>query len=236
MIVTDKFVFLHLHKSGGSFVNEYLLRFDPKARSLGYHLPRLLVPAENSHLPVLGFVRSPWSYYVSWYHFQAQRPAPNALFQILSDGGRLGFEATVRNMLELGSGSTRLDSILAALPGSYGSRGLNLPRFALMPIRNSGMGFYSFLYRYLYGEFDPRLTVERAENLRPKLLEYLLRLGSRVTPAGNDFITDGAARNASAHGPYAAEYSDELRDLVAEKDRLIIERHAYRFGEESSAA
>jgi hypothetical protein len=231
MIVTDRFVFLHLHKSGGSFVNEYLLRFVLNARSVGYHLPRLLIPAENSDLPVLGFVRNPWSYYVSWYNFQSQRPVPNPLFQILSDGGRLGFEATVRNMLELGSGSPLLDAILAALPTSYGNRGLNLPRFALLPIRNSGLGFYSYLYQYLYGKFDRSLTVERAEILRPKLLEYLLRVGHRVTPAGNDFIMDGAARNTSAHGPYDGFYSDELRELVAEKDQLVIDRHAYRFGE-----
>ena len=230
MIVTDRFVFLHLHKSGGSFVNEYLLRFVRSARSVGYHLPRLLVPAESNNLPVLGFVRNPWSYYVSWYNFQAQRAVPNPLFQILSDGGQLGFEQTVRNMLLLGSGSPRLDAILAAMPTSYGSRGLNLPKFALLPIRNSGLGFYSYLYRYLYGEFDRQLTVERAEVLRPKLLEYLLRVGHRVTQAGNDFIVDGAERNTSAHGPYTDFYSDELRDLVAEKDKLVIDRHAYRFG------
>jgi len=37
MIATDRFVFLHLHKSGGTFVNECLLRHVPGARQLGYH-------------------------------------------------------------------------------------------------------------------------------------------------------------------------------------------------------
>ena len=60
MIVADRFVFLHLHKSGGSFVNEFLLRFVPDARRLGYHLPRSLTPATHASLPTLGFVvRSP---------------------------------------------------------------------------------------------------------------------------------------------------------------------------------
>ena len=35
MIVTDRFVFLQLHKSGGAFVNEALLRFVPTARVSG---------------------------------------------------------------------------------------------------------------------------------------------------------------------------------------------------------
>jgi len=230
MIATDKFVFLHLHKSGGSFVNECLLRFVPGARAVGYHLPRLLVPRECLGLPVLGFVRNPWSYYVSWYNFQASRPRPNALFSILSDNGRLDFGATVRNMLELGAGSGRLDAVIAAMPTSYGSSGLNLPQYALAPIRNSALGFYSYLYQYMYGEANSSLTVERAEELRPKLLEYLERVRQRVSNAMHDFILDAPARNTSAHGAYVHFYSDELRNLVAERDQLIIERHGYRFG------
>ena len=229
MIVTQRFVFLHLHKSGGSFVNECLLRFVPDARNMGYHLPRLLIPAEAAHLPVLGFVRNPWSYYVSWYEFQARRSAPNAMFTILSANRRLGFEATVRNMLELGSASPHLAALIAAMPAHYGKSGLNLPAFALAPIRDSGMGFYSFLYEYLYGATNT-LTVERAEDLRRKLLEYLHTVGQRVSHAMNDFIRDATVRNSSEHGPYTDYYSDDLRELVAEKDRRIIARHGYRFG------
>jgi hypothetical protein len=226
MIVTDRFVFLHLHKSGGSFVNEALLRFVPGARSIGYHLPRLLVPAESAHLPVLGFVRNPWSYYVSWYNFQTQRPAPNALFRVLSEGGRLQFAGTIRNMLQLGAGSPLLGTVIASMPANYGNSGLNLPKFALAGINN-----YSFLYRYMYGELDRNLTVQRAENLRAALLEYLHSVKVRVTAAANDFVTDATARNTSEHAPYVSYYDDELRDLVAERDELVISRHAYRFGE-----
>lgn len=229
MIVTQRFVFIHLHKSGGSFINDCLLRFVPNARSIGYHLPRLLIPAEAAHLPVLGFVRNPWSYYVSWYNFQARRPAPNAMFNILSDNGRLGFDATVRNMLELGCGSARLTALLAAMPAHYGNSGLNVPAFALAPIRNSGLGFYSFLYEYLYGDLSS-MTVERAEDLRLKLLEYLESVGHRVTHAMNDFVMDAAPLNTSEHAPYMDYYSNELRDLVAEKDAVIIARHGYQFG------
>jgi hypothetical protein len=71
MIATDRFVYVHLHKSGGTFVNECLLRFFPDARQIGYHLPRSRIPQDRLALPVLGFVRNPWSYYVSWYSFQS---------------------------------------------------------------------------------------------------------------------------------------------------------------------
>ena len=50
MIVTDHCVFLHLHKSGGTFVNEFLMRFVPEARQIGYHLPRKLAPPTAAQL------------------------------------------------------------------------------------------------------------------------------------------------------------------------------------------
>src|SRR4249920_3029348 len=52
VIVTDRLVFLHLHKSGGTFVNEFLLRFFPDARQIGYHLPRTYLPDSARGLPI----------------------------------------------------------------------------------------------------------------------------------------------------------------------------------------
>jgi hypothetical protein len=231
MIATERFVFLHLHKSGGSFVNDCLMRFLPDAQQIGYHLPRSLVPQPFAHLPVLGFVRNPWSYYVSWYTFQARRPQPNPLFRILSDDGQLAFEPTVRNMLDLGSAASneRLDKLVAALPRMYGSRGLNLPGFALERMRGSGRGFYSFLYRYMY-DGPGELHVGRMERLREELPSLLSGLGTPLPAPMREYIHAAPARNVSEHTDYAEYYGTELRDLVAERDADLISRHAYRFG------
>ena len=86
-----------------------------------------MIPPESRDRPVLGFVRNPWSYYVSWYAFQSAMPQPNALFRTLSNDRRLGFEGTIANMLELGSGGPHLGRAIAALPPSFTGRGLNLP-------------------------------------------------------------------------------------------------------------
>ncbi len=231
MIATDRFVYLHLHKSGGTFVNECLLRFVPGAVRLGYHLPRSLIPPRFATLPVLGFARSPWSYYVSWHAFQSQRPQPNALFRCMSENRRLDFAGTVRNLLELGRDDRRLDALLACLPTDYGNQGLNLPAFALAPIRGSGEGFYGYLFRYLYGDTHAGITIGRAENLRSDLSAFLERFDGLLTPPLRDFIAGEAPRNASRHRDYREYYDDELVALVAERDRAVIERCAYRFGD-----
>ena len=131
MLVTDHFVYLHLHKSGGTFVNEVLLRHVPGARMLGYHLPRSHIPPQYRHLPLLGFVRNPWSYYVSWYHFQLSLPRQNHLFRCVSDDGRLGFGDTIRRLVTLGSDDELLDRVAAGLPQDFVGHGLNLPSWAL---------------------------------------------------------------------------------------------------------
>jgi hypothetical protein len=75
------------------------------------------------------------------------------------------------------------------------------------------------------------LTVERSEVLREKLLDFMERVNLRVTAAMHDFVLDAPARNTSAHNPYVDCYSDELRQLVGTRDRLIIDRHDYKFGD-----
>jgi hypothetical protein len=231
MIVTPRFVFLHLHKSGGTFVNECLLKFIPEARHVGYHLPRQMVPEQYAHLPALGYVRNPWSYYVSWYSFQLERPNPNFLFRILSDDGRLDFETTLRNMLDLGAGSVRLEMLLRALPSAYSNQGLNLPNFALAPIRDTQLGFYTYLYRYLYQGGGVPVMVGRVEELRDDLVPMLERVKQPVSEEMRAFIDSELPRNTSRHNAYAEYYSDALRDLVAKRDAEIISRHGYRFGD-----
>jgi hypothetical protein len=229
MIATQRFVFLHLHKSGGTFVNECLLRFFPDAKRLGYHLPRRLIPPAFTLLPVIGLVRNPWSYYVSWYSFQATRSQPNALFKTLSENGRLNFKQTIRNLLLLGDDNELLDRVVAALPQIYPGTGLNLPGFALEPIRNSSLGFYSYLYRYMYGETDAAVHIGQMEALRDELPALFAAVEQPIDATVRLYIANRAPANTSQHAAYPQYYDDELRELVAVRDAQLINRHQYRF-------
>jgi hypothetical protein len=229
MIVTDRFTYLHLHKSGGTFVNECLMRFFPGARMLGYHLPHSMIPPDHAHLPILGFVRSPWSYYVSWYAFQSGMAQPNVLFRVVSENRNLDFQGTLRNLMDLGSNNVLLDKLVKLLPTAYGNRGLNLPGFALERIRGSGKGLYSFLFDYIYGSGETRATVGRVENLRADLLGFLANIEGALTPALRDFIKQAAPRNSSLHDAVRDYYDDETAALVAERDESVVQRFGYQF-------
>jgi hypothetical protein len=69
VLITKDFVFVHLPKTGGTFIEricqEHMetIWLEPDDRSAGE------VPKEYAHLPKIAFIRNPWDWYVSWYHF-----------------------------------------------------------------------------------------------------------------------------------------------------------------------
>lgn len=230
MIVTDRFIYLRLHRTAGPFIDEFLLRFLPDARQIGHQLPRRMAPTTHAHLPALGFVRSPWSWYVAWYQSQSQRRQSNPMFQVLSDGGRLDFEHTIANMLELGTTGTQLAALIAALPRTYTNTGLNLPGFALEPIRASGRGFYSYLYRYMY-DAAGIMHIRRLDHLAEEWLSMLGAVGQPVSAAMSRYLDEALRAQRPREGPYVEHYGGVLRALVAERDAEIIAGYGFEFGE-----
>lgn len=226
MIGTDKLLFLHLHKSGGTFVNALLLRCIPSADPIGYHLPYREAPAHYRAHPVVGTVRSPWAYYVSWYHFQASQREPNILFRLCSDEGRLDFKRTVANLVRLSSDEARLKALREDLPDHYLKRGLNLTKTCVDELRERGLGFYSFLYARLYaGTTGP--TILRVENLREELRATLTRLGHLPDDCAERFLDESPPLNVSRHRAPSSYFDGPLAALVAERDRIVVDRHGY---------
>ncbi len=107
---------------------------------------------------------------------------------------------------------------MRGLPQSYGNRGLNLPGPRLAPIRGSSLGFYSFLYKYMYdGPAEP-LHVARMESLRANFIAMLESVGQPLDAAFRDAVRDAPALNVSRHGAYGSYFDARLRALVARRD------------------
>jgi hypothetical protein len=228
VIVTSRFVFLHLHKSGGTFVNRFLLTHFPDAVVVGYHLPLTVLPAEFGQRPVFGLVRNPWDYYVSWHAFQQTLARPNVLFLATSDDGRLGFNDTIRNLVRLGEDPARLARVAAGLPTTFANRGINLTRDCIASLAGSPRGFYSWLFERMYGTAS-RVVVGRMETLRADLRQFLSTQAVPLDPAMNVFLDHQPPLNASEHPARSAMYEPSLAALVGERDRPVIDRFRYQF-------
>ena len=103
MIVTNRFVFIHMHKTGGQSINQGLLNCVAGTREIGYHYPHSLLPQEFAHLPLVALIRNPWDWYVSWYAFnrESENGMNNQLFRIMSDGGSSDFKTTISNLIRI---------------------------------------------------------------------------------------------------------------------------------------
>ena len=226
MLVTDKLLFLHLHKSAGTFINAMLMRCVPSALQIGYHLPYREVPEAYRSLPVLGTVRNPWAYYVSWYHFQNSQPQPNALFRICSDDRRHGFAGTIRNLADLAADEPRLSLLEQALPETYTNHGLNLTKGCVGELRERRVGFYTFLYERLYaGSHEP--IIVKVEQLREGLRSAFALLGHSPNACIDRFLNEVPRLNVSQHDEPSRYFDDRLATMIAERDGKIIRQYEY---------
>ena len=230
MIVTDKFIFAHLPRSGGTFVSDVIRKFFPSAHEIGHHLPRELLPREYSHLPVLGTIRNPWEFYVSLYHYVWRRDAASILVAWMSENGSLGFIDSITNLLNLGVNDKRLDVLIQMLPENvdYDRRNIpNITKDAMHRVRCTGLGYYTFRFKYIFGNADDVFFC-RLETLTQDLVAFFEGIGA-ATDELRDYVLRSDKKNISEHLHYSTYYTPELAELVLIRDRLLIDRFGYVF-------
>jgi len=234
MIATPEFLFIHLHKTGGQFVNRLLLEHYPGAHAVGYHQPRSEAPASMRALPAFAFTRNPWDWYVSWYAFNLENPQRNPIFRTVSESGAADFHATIHNLLHLGHPLhvSMREEVAAALPETReGNLGSGITRGAMRGFTDPDAGFLSWLMRYMcFVDGSPSgIRVGRMEHLREELPKLIRGYAGTVSPGFADAIATAPPVNASPRRDYRGYYDAELRKLVAERDWAIVESYNYSF-------
>jgi len=230
VIITEKFVFLHFPRTGGTFITDLIMRFFPSAKEIGYHLPRSLVPKQYTHLPVLGAVRNPWEFYVSWYYHVWPRDIATPLHSWLSENGKQQFGGYTYNAVNLGTDNHRLDTLIERMPDEVDYTKRNIPNITkedLRKIRGTGVGYYTFRFNQLFGNTDG-IFFCRQERLRSDLIQFLERIGV-ATNELRAYILASDKKNTGNHSHYSTYYTPELADLVSIRDRAVIERFGYTF-------
>jgi hypothetical protein len=230
MIITDKFVFVHLPRSGGTFVTGVIRKFFRSAHEIGHHLPREFLPREYSHLPVLGTIRNPWEFYVSLYHYVWPRDAASVLVLWMSENGTLGFEGSIRNLLNLGVNDERLDILIEMLPQRLDYSKRHIPsatKDSMRRVRGTGIGYYTLRFNQMFGNADDVFFC-RLETLRQDLVAFFKGIGA-VTDELRDYVLGEDKKNISEHLHYSTYYTPDLAELVLTRDRPLIERFGYVF-------
>jgi hypothetical protein len=230
VIATDKFVFVHLPRTGGTFISELLKKYFPSAQEIGYHFPRALIPEKYSHLPILGGIRNPWEFYASWYHHQQSDTRDSPLFCGLSDNRTLDFSGTVTNALNLGVDKVILDRLIQRLPEHFNyeqKHVSNVTKSLMQKIGGTGLGLLTFRFDILFGDAND-VYFCRLESLRSDLLMFLENVGAASVEI-RDCVLNLEKKNVSEHRHYSSYYTPKLAELVSIRDKPIIERFRYKF-------
>ena len=240
MIVTDRFVYIHVSRTGGTFLNKLIMEQVPGARMIQYHGHLEDLPPAHAHLPAIGFVRNPWDWYVSM--FSDYRRKGQFVFGVLSERGTLDFDRTVARFLNLGDGSPASRRLLKHLariaPRAINARrparnhlpGLRSEHFADYP---GGIGYYGWLFRLMFRTGRGQaIHIGRFENLREEALRLFEETGTPITNRISAYLKEARPLNASPRPKhFVGAYGPELEQLVAEKERDLIERFGYEFSE-----
>ena len=227
VIVNSKFIFVHLHKSAGTFFNSFIAKFFPDSTLVGYHFPKRMTPLAHQHLPVLGFVRNPWDFYVSWYSFQMQKQQSNPLFMVTSKDKTLGFSDTLERLLALHEDQALLNKVTALLPEQFTDAGLNIPASVFRAIHGTGLGFYGFLYDWMYEGTTSKPSVVKKEFMLGGLESFFQKINVSMTSEMRAHLSEQAHQNKSSHDHYKAYYDDRIAEMVVIADSAIILKHGY---------
>lgn len=202
LILSKHFVFIHLSKTGGSFVRTVCREHAPadwQLQIIDGHPTIHDIPEPYKSLPKLGLIRNPYSWYVSAYSYLKKR-GNNKVFNELSEHGTKDFKNTLKAVLDL----------------------------RMSFVDSKGLGGYTWHIKQMFGDDLRAVQIGKFEELRHELLRIM---NSTVTLPESlvKAIHTYPAVNVSEHDHYRTYYDDELRELIAQKDRWIFEVFGYDF-------
>jgi len=226
MLVGTEFVFVHVPRTGGSFISGILsehLELDAAAERFPTHASYDELPDEFRDRSGFCLVRNPWDWYVSWYHHSMRRGPelanwdpddPKAeIWRTAFSTGQTSFKETVTKVCE-----GRLEHPFARTA------------------RRRDIDLYSEFVRrqVVAGIKQGSLEAGRFEELTPFLVDFLDRRGL-LSDALREAIEQSPPTNAVEHRPYPGYYDQELRELVAHKARSLIKWFGYEFDPHAKA-
>jgi hypothetical protein len=221
MLITKHFTFVHQKKTGGRFIRNLCINHMPAdwivQADLRDHAPAREIPTEFRDRPVIGFVRNPWDWYVSWYHYVreqengSQGSPQSPYWTVVFDDGRASFK----------------DAITAACSG-VPAGGHEAPTW-MDRMREQGVDLYSLWNDQMFrAGFEGTTEVGRFENLREDFLAFLRRHDVPVDDEFSEHVMTRPPDNVSKREGYAQYYDAELRDLVGSTS-AVVEEYGYTF-------
>jgi hypothetical protein len=226
MLLCKYFVFIHFPRAGGTFIRETLAKHIPQdwnVRVNPGHETVHEIPEEYCAVPRFGFIRNPWDWYVSvyasWHGAIGNRPKAfvgHILDHVAVDGRNTDFKTMVTNLMKIGN------------------KGGEFP--AIRALSQNGIGPMTWVYMNMYGltpetldQSPTKVRVKKFERIREDLIEILKDVHAPITEPLRESILADPPMNCFTRSSYKDYYDDELRELVADRERVVVARYGYSY-------
>jgi hypothetical protein len=238
MLICDRFVYIHMPKTGGTFVRHALTRLLAKCGIAfvddrdNKHAGVECIPDSYRHLPVLATIRSPFDHLVSLYEFGWWKNHAedtfdeNAICQQFSYYPDISFEDYVRSTYDwslLSRSYVNEEVRVKFQKAAIGPMTLDYIRyFANSPTRLLS-GIASLSTSELEESFTGT-TFLTTERLNDDLCDALASLGFDrheldIVRALGKIVPAGSRRDSA--GGWVHYYSPELKQLVRDRERML---------------
>ena len=239
MICNEHFTFIHLHKTGGQSLNKLISTALPDSEEIGYHYPIAYRPEKYSGTPIVGVVRNPWDWYLSWYVFNRTGKAKNKLFNLVSRGSQADFKTTITNLINFGDSSVLSHQIRSCytemLPKKFGNkRDVNFTKSCVSSMVSNEKGYYSLLFDRMFGEDSSLHMISSFENFEDSFCNIMEKLSIEEAKSMKLALSLMTKKNSTRHSHYSHYYDDELAELVSKKEASIINKFNYQFEQQAN--
>lgn len=240
MHIYSQFVFLHTPRTAGTFLAKVFAdELGTPVASYERHPGWEAVPPWAKDLPVLVFVRNPWDWYVSWYHYLV-----GVVFPSVPNTAALQENPWVRlvfgDAIEVVDGRVQHACDFATVvERACGALDLSHPTFVDLlkdgdqeaALVASGYDLYTVQLLKMVGQGlgSERLTIGRFESLYDDLVAFGAKVGLGVTRDRWERLLRRPAVNSHPHPPYRQQYDARLHGVVGAACQCAIERFEYRF-------
>jgi len=249
MFVAEDFVFVHIPKTGGQSIMRRLTMIPGvfKGQSVRDHMNVIDVrhPLFKKDTPKLAFVRNPWSWYASWYHYSITS-GPMILFNIISNNTQFDFIQSMNNLFDMIE--NKRPDLLELYNDQIGSSGnpTETHRKHFHELIEWDCGLLSWNYYHLiFGDIHninyDNVTIGKTESLMEDALNFFINQGIIKKAGGTDreqqgfdhvhkMFTDNRKLNVTRdYGDYRQYYDDALIERVYQKEHYIATKYDYNF-------
>jgi len=248
MILTDNNLFIHIPKTGGTTIRNYMSRHlnnkslsVPKGVRCWWHRPIKDFPKSHKNITSFAVVRNPWDYYVSVFEYNKKFNHWTPFIGKCNDFNEFVFRLLVDDKdVPSSIDYNAFDSYVYTDHHKYQPRLGDLQRTChhiYLPrdqtIRNCKIGLLTFRYilmcfksnKEIFKNIDKlaidKLSVDKIIKLENLDRELKIILNSPVKNIRRE--------NASTRDKYRKYYSDEIKQLVLERDDFIINTYKYSY-------